>query len=129
MFESLSRHLPMYMVPSYLVPISTIPMTMQAKIDKRLLQATFDDLVDNVLTLCAPAHEGNGHVSVDISSTVVALSDWERDVVATLAHTLQIEEAAVQSSSSFFNLGLDSVSAIRFCHALRRSDLGDFTVA
>ena len=128
-FESLSRHLPMYMVPSYLVPISTIPMTMQAKIDKRLLQATFDDLVDNVLTLCAPAHEGNGHVSVDISSTVVALSDWERDVVATLAHTLQIEEAAVQSSSSFFNLGLDSVSAIRFCHALRRSDLGDFTVA
>ena len=128
-FESLSRQLPVYMVPSYLVPISTIPMTAQAKIDKRLLQATLDNLGDSEITQCAPAHAINVDINGEINGKPAALSDWEKGVAGTLARVLQIDVEGIWRSTSFFNLGLDSVSAIRFCHNLRQSDLADFTVA
>ncbi|KAF2632433.1 nonribosomal peptide synthetase-like protein 2 [Macroventuria anomochaeta] len=128
-FISLSRQLPVYMVPSYLVPISKIPMTAQGKIDKRLLQATFNNLSDTELTQSSPTHATNGEINGKTNGTSTTLSDWEKSVAEILAHILEINVEGIRRSSSFLNLGLDSVSAIRFCHSLRRSDLGDFTVA
>lgn len=128
-FGSLSRQLPVYMVPSYLVPISKLPMTIQAKIDKRLLQATFVNLSDNDLTQAAPAHITNGKANGDVNGAATRLSAWEKSVAEVLAQVLEIKVEDIRRNSSFFNLGLDSVSAIRFCHILRRSDLGDFAVA
>ncbi|KAF3051041.1 nrps [Didymella keratinophila] len=128
-FATLQRQLPMYMVPSYLVPISNLPMTAQAKIDKRLLRSTFMSLSEDDLLRAAPTPTGNGETNVDSNSSVTLLSTWERSVAAVLAQVLGINATAIRQTSSFFNLGLDSVSAIRFCHNLRRSGLGDFTVA
>ncbi|KAF9697365.1 hypothetical protein EKO04_005054 [Ascochyta lentis] len=128
-FETLSRQLPGYMVPSYIIPVSRIPMTAQAKIDKRVLQATFVGLNDTALTQSGPAHATNGKCNDGTHTPEIALSDWEERVVEILAHTLQVNSTHIQRSSSLFNLGLDSVSAIRFCNTLRRSGLGDFTVA
>ncbi|KAJ4406130.1 hypothetical protein N0V91_004802 [Didymella pomorum] len=124
-FTSLQRQLPVYMVPSYLIPISKLPMTLQAKIDKRLLQSTFTRLNDNDLSGAAAMSTANG----DSSSIITPLSTWQGSVAEVLAKVLDIRATAIRQSSSFFNLGLDSVSAIRFCHSLRRSGLGDFTVA
>ncbi|KAJ4381997.1 hypothetical protein N0V86_002323 [Didymella sp. IMI 355093] len=128
-FASLQRQLSVYMVPSYLIPISKLPMTAQAKIDKRLLQSTFIDLSDDDLSRAAPTRTANGETNGDINGTTTAFSTWQKKVVEVLAKVLGIRGAGVRSDSSFFNLGLDSVSAIRFCHILRRSGLGDFTVA
>ncbi|KAF1933087.1 nonribosomal peptide synthetase 2 [Didymella exigua CBS 183.55] len=128
-FGSLRRLLPVYMVPSYLIPISRLPMTAQAKIDKRLLQATFANLSDDDLTRAAPAHTTNGETNGDANGTTTSPSTWQKSVAEVLAKVLEIKVEGIRQTSSFFNLGLDSISAIRFCHHLRRSDLGDFTVA
>lgn len=128
-FESLSRRLPAYMMPSYLVTISKVPMTAQAKIDKRLLKASFDDLEQNALSHFAPAITGNGDSSGHTNSTPANLSNWEKSVAYTLARILDIDAEKIHLTSSFFNMGLDSVSAIRFCHRLRQSDIADFSVA
>lgn len=128
-FASLQRHLPVYMVPSYLIPISNLPMTAQAKIDKRLLQSTFTKLSDDDLSRAAPAHTINGETKLDSNGVTTLLSTWRKSVAGVLAEVLGLQATGIRHTSSFFNLGLDSVSAIRFCHNLRRSGLGDFTVA
>lgn len=127
-FETLQKQLPVYMVPSYLIPISGLPMTAQAKIDKRLLQATFTNLSDDRLARVAP-HAINGEDNVVTNGTINPLSLWQKSVAEVLATVLEIDSEAIGQTSSFFNLGLDSVSAIRFCHRLRLSGLGDFAVA
>ncbi|UPX14186.1 uncharacterized protein EKO05_0004676 [Ascochyta rabiei] len=124
--ENLSRQLPGYMVPSYVIPVSRIPMTAQAKIDKRLLQETFVGLTDTALTNSGAS---NDEIDGRSKSKEINMSDWELSVADILAHVLQVNLAEIQRTTSFFNLGLDSVSAIRFCNSLRRSGLGDFTVA
>ncbi|KAJ8117348.1 hypothetical protein OPT61_g1437 [Boeremia exigua] len=128
-FESLARQLPTYMIPSYLITISKIPMTAQAKIDKRLLQATFNKLKDADLSQFAPAHIGDDIINGDSKGAVPSLSDWEKSVADVLASVLGISSEGIRPISSFFNLGLDSVSAIRFCHSLRKRGIADFTVA
>ncbi|KAJ4324710.1 hypothetical protein N0V94_001107 [Neodidymelliopsis sp. IMI 364377] len=128
-FDALSRQLPEYMVPSYLIPISKIPMTPQAKIDKRLLQTSLVGLTDDALAQSAPALTNNCENGCETSGMIPALSNWESSVAEILARILSINVEGIRRSSSFFNLGLDSVSAIRFCNTLRRSGLGDFTIA
>lgn len=127
-FETLSRRLPTYMVPSYVIPVSRIPMTAQAKIDKRLLQTTFIELNDMQLTQTAPAQVANVDSNGQMNGAKI-LPGWETNIAEILARVLQVDVGDITPSSSFFNLGLDSVSAIRFCNSVRRSALGDFTVA
>jgi amino acid adenylation domain-containing protein len=124
LFASLSRLLPVYMVPSYLFPISQLPMTAQAKIDKRLLRTVFQELSDVEMDYAGPAHETNGE---NISETT-SLTEWEKSVADVLVKLLNLGTRSVRRNTSFFNLGLDSVSAIRFCNALRSLDLGDYTI-
>ncbi|KAJ4993057.1 peptide synthetase [Stagonosporopsis vannaccii] len=128
-FDSLSRQLPAYMVPSHLVAISKVPMTAQAKIDKRLLKTTFYDLEQSALSYFAPAIAGNSDMNGHSNGTSASLSDWERGVANVLAHTLDVEVEQIHLTSSFFNLGLDSVSAIRFTYRLREAGIADFSVA
>ncbi|KAF7682086.1 nonribosomal peptide synthetase 2 [Alternaria burnsii] len=121
LFDLLSQRLPPYMVPSYLIPISCLPMTMQAKIDKGLLQNLFWDLAENQLEVTMQ--------STDSDQGPEMLSPWEKGVVQALAWTLDISPKELRRTSSFFNVGLDSVSAIRFCNRLRTLDLGDFAIS
>ena len=127
--ESLSRQLPVYMLPTYLIAISKIPMTAQGKIDKRVLQATFSNLTDAELTQYAPGQMNMDRANNGSSSAATSLSAWEEDVAKALAHLLELEVEQIRPTTSFFNLGLDSVSAIRFCHCLRQLNIADFTVA
>jgi amino acid adenylation domain-containing protein len=124
LFASLSRLLPAYMVPSYLLPISQLPMTAQAKVDKRLLRTVFQELSDVEMDYAGPAHETNGE---DISETT-SLTEWEKSVADVLITLLDLETRIIRRNTSFFNLGLDSVSAIRFCNVLRSLELGDYTI-
>ncbi|KAH7356226.1 hypothetical protein BKA66DRAFT_428480 [Pyrenochaeta sp. MPI-SDFR-AT-0127] len=121
LFQSLLRRLPSYMVPSHLIPISRIPMTAQAKIDKRFLQNMFAGLSEESLLSTSEPHDDTCESGVS--------SGWESDVAQILADVLELPSSDVLRRSSFFNLGLDSVSAIRFCNALRRENLGDFAVS
>ncbi|KAF7566642.1 EntF, Non-ribosomal peptide synthetase module protein [Pyrenophora tritici-repentis] len=121
LFALLSRRLPTYMVPSNLIPISYLPMTPQAKIDRRLLLNLFSGLTEAYLTHTANSEENSEEPGLS--------SEWEQSVAQVLAQVLDIPPSTIRRSSSFFNLGLDSVSAIQFCSELRKEELGDFAVS
>lgn len=120
-FDLLSRRLPSYMMPSHIIPISCVPMTAQAKVDKRLLQRLFDQLDESTLLRATRAQ----HTGDEAEPS----SQWEKDVAEILAQTLDVPPNELRRTSSFFNVGLDSVSAIRFCNELRRVRLADFSVS
>ncbi|KAI4745069.1 peptide synthetase [Aureobasidium sp. EXF-12298] len=110
-FAHLADHLPVYMVPDALVPVSAIPQTSQGKIDKRRL--TSDGSALSVEDLNAYSQGFNDDVEVG------ELSATEQQLVSALADTLQTPHTSISRSTSFFALGLDSVSAIRFATKLR----------
>ncbi|KAI8936771.1 hypothetical protein NX059_006018 [Plenodomus lindquistii] len=120
MFELLSSKLPSYMVPLHLIPLSCLPMTVQGKIDKRILQATFKSMTE----------EGLADTSTyqALSETNLRLSEWEASVASVLSKMLDVPVREIRRETSFFSIGLDSVSAIRFCNELRRATLGDFSI-
>ncbi|KAF2644626.1 nonribosomal peptide synthetase-like protein 2 [Massarina eburnea CBS 473.64] len=121
LYETLSVQLPLYMVPSHLVPITHIPMTPQAKIDKRLLRSAFENLVVDWLELTTPIRIEDGAVE--------ELSTSEQEIVEVLARTLSIDAKDVRHAQSFFNLGVDSVSAIRFAQGLRNAGFNQVSVS
>jgi hypothetical protein len=121
LFSNLAQRLPSYMVPSHLVPISRLPMTAQAKVDKRLLQSTFIQLSAQDLVFVSQSHDA----AIDTGITTA----WDDSVAFILSRTLDLPLVDIKRTSSFFGLGLDSVSAIRFSNDLLLSDLGDFAIS
>lgn len=120
-FDTLSLQLPAYMVPTHLIPISSIPMTPQAKIDKRSLRSTFSNLKQEDLDLTSTdstADPDNHFFSVS-----------EEKIAKALSNILMLPMTDIKRSSSFFGLGLDSVSAIRFAKDLRDAGLGHLPVS
>ncbi|KAH7548793.1 hypothetical protein BM1_10818 [Bipolaris maydis] len=123
LFDLLSRRVPSYMVPSHLIPISCLPMTPQAKIDKRFLQRLFSSCEEHTLNNATNSN------SITETEEGELLSQWERDVSQLLIRMLATSSDKLKRTSSFFNLGIDSVSAIRFCSELRKAGLGDYSVS
>ncbi|KAF1842551.1 uncharacterized protein K460DRAFT_187670 [Cucurbitaria berberidis CBS 394.84] len=121
LFTSLSHRLPSYMVPSHVLPISRIPMTAQAKINKRLLHSMLESLPEGALIHTTEPQ--------DTDEVADPSSEWENRATAVLARALDLPLSEIRRTSSFFSLGLDSISAISFCNSLRAADLGDVAVS
>lgn len=111
MFDSISLQLPTYMLPTHIVPINFLPMTPQAKIDKAMLRNTFKSLDQVYLEVTSM-----GNVVSQDSGISSAL---HMKIAKALSQTLNQPLDSIKRSSSFFNLGLDSVSAIHFAKLLR----------
>lgn len=109
-FQDLTAALPHYMIPTALIPITSIPMTVQGKVDKRKLISCFNALDGQVLDAC-------GGVSKETEHT--EWSDTERTVAHALSRVLKVDTRTIEKHSSFFRHGLDSVLAIRFAAHLR----------
>ncbi|KAF2019676.1 nonribosomal peptide synthetase-like protein 2 [Aaosphaeria arxii CBS 175.79] len=113
--DSLTSKLPSYMVPTHLIPITSIPLTSQTKIDKRSLLAAYKTLSKEYLESITSSSSNTEEPAV--------FSSQETEIVEALAETLKISQEDVSRDSSFFNLGLDSVSAIQFCRRLRNRSI------
>lgn len=120
-FESLMSRLPAYMVPTHIIPISAVPYTTQTKIDKRLLLSTYESLSTEYLQSAAYA------TSED--SGPGALTEHERSIAQILAETTNVSLDDVSRTTSFFSLGLDSISAIQFSRMLRYAGVADVPVS
>lgn len=122
LFAELLRCLPSYMVPSHLIPVSLLPMTVQGKIDKRHLQALFEPLTETSLAPFSEVYDDAGEMEITDA--------WESQVAQVLAETLgDARLGNIARNSSFYSLGLDSVSAISFSNKLRQAKLGDFALS
>jgi amino acid adenylation domain-containing protein len=112
LFAHLADHLPIYMVPDALVPVSAIPQTSQGKIDKRRLARDSSALSIGDLSTYS---QGSG----DDDDETSELSETEKHLLSALADTLHMPHTSIYRSTSFFALGLDSMSAIRLATKLR----------
>ncbi|KAJ1658698.1 Nonribosomal peptide synthetase [Dispira simplex] len=102
LLESLSKALPFFMVPDYVVPIIEIPHTMNGKVDRKQLAAlTLHDLNDNL-----------ANVQYDLSPVEQITFTYLRDLVKDILR-LPDRHHPIQTGSSFFKLGGDSITAIQ----------------
>ncbi|TVY37427.1 Nonribosomal peptide synthetase [Lachnellula subtilissima] len=112
LFKSLESALPAYMIPSALIPVSYLPSTSQGKIDKRLLVQQYEALGVDYLDLASQAsRSASNHEWTSI----------EMDIAKSLAQITKLPLEQVSINSSFFNLGIDSISAITFSRLLRQN--------
>ncbi|QDS75545.1 nrps [Venturia effusa] len=103
-------HLPGYMVPTHFIPISKLPLSANNKTEVKVLKTLFEDMsVEDLQSLC-DSPEGGGE-----------LSEKENRVIDVLQKFVRISKADVFSSSSIFELGLDSISVIGFTRALKNA--------
>ncbi|ORX99680.1 nonribosomal peptide synthetase-like protein 2 [Clohesyomyces aquaticus] len=109
-FESLALRLPNYMLPSHLVPISRIPTTSQSKVDKHHLHSLFQRMSAQDMDFVAFTPTASNEDS--------DLSEKEKSIAVALAQSIGIPTSDVKRKSSFFSLGLDSISAIKFSRCL-----------
>lgn len=113
LFDRLEDSVPAYMVPSFLVPLSRLPMTTQGKLDKRLLRSTFEKLEGSARESFSRAQENS---TGDGPETPI-----ESSIGDALAGMLQIPLANISRHSSFFALGLNSLNAIQLARSLENS--------
>ncbi|KAJ1659578.1 Nonribosomal peptide synthetase [Dispira simplex] len=102
LLERLSKALPSFMVPDYVVPIVEIPHTVNGKVDRKQLAAlTLDDLGDNT-----------AHIQYDLSPAEEIKFTSLRDLIKDI---LRLPDAhpPIYPGSSFFKLGGDSITAIQ----------------
>ena len=111
LFSDLEASLPSYMIPSLLVPISYIPMTAQGKIDRRRLIKALSKLDRDSVEQFSQPFEHNLNDQ--------EWSQLERNISNILCVTIKCAQEDVGRRTSFFSLGLDSISAVSFAKSLR----------
>lgn len=112
LFKSLESALPAYMIPSALIPVTCLPSTSQGKIDKKLLIKQFQALDVDYLDLASQTSTGGS----DRGWTAL-----EMEFAKSLSHFAKVPLEQITPDTSFFNLGIDSISAISFARLLRQS--------
>ncbi|KHN96077.1 Amino acid adenylation [Metarhizium album ARSEF 1941] len=111
----LSRSLPSYMVPDHFVPMETLPKTSSGKADRAVLLEIFSRAVSKNGqrhardTKDEQSCEGSGPALVSIKMEV--------------ARVLSLDFCHLDSSSNFFQLGGNSLLAIKLVARLRRSGI------
>ncbi|KAK6586729.1 hypothetical protein PZA11_000019 [Diplocarpon coronariae] len=121
LYRSLDAALPAYMIPSALIPVSLMPSTPQGKIDKRLLVKHFQSLDLGTIDRCSQATS---------SAADHTWTDLERTIAEAVAEVSKVSVTEIGPETSFFSLGIDSISAIRLSKHLvrvtgKRVDISD----
>ncbi|MBW9147271.1 AMP-binding protein, partial [Clostridium sp. CM027] len=96
--ESLSKELPDYMIPAYFIQIEKIPLTPNGKIDRKALP------------------EPDGEISTGVEYAVPR-NEIEEKMVKVWSEVLGVKKVGIDDS--FFELGGDSIKAIRMISKLR----------
>ncbi len=112
LYKDIEVALPAYMVPSSLVPVSFLPSTSQGKIDKRALVKGFLELDTHHLNLASKTLK---------SSSDHTWTGFEQEIAKAVAEVSGVPLLNVGPDTSFFSLGIDSISAISISRTLRQS--------
>jgi aryl carrier-like protein len=111
LYDILVSSVPIYMVPSFLVPLSSLPMTNQGKADKGRLITVFQSFgADNLEPFSC---------QTELPGQDDHWSDLGRKIARAVADIANTPVTNIRPSTSFFSLGLDSISAISLSRVLR----------
>jgi amino acid adenylation domain-containing protein len=103
-------HLPGYMVPTHIIPMTRFPLSANNKAEMKVLKSIYQDLsLEDLQRLSSMA------VEQTVKST------QEKEIIAILSKFIGSPEASISSWSSIFELGLDSISVISFARSLREA--------
>ncbi|POS84912.1 hypothetical protein EPUL_005926, partial [Erysiphe pulchra] len=104
--------LPGYMVPTYFIPVKVIPLNMNNKVDVKKLSAQYDEIKIEYLQ--------------KIKNQIQQEHTWssrQLEVLSKIGSAIGVEISALSQKTNIYELGLDSISMIKFCRALQNSGL------
>ncbi|KAL3455976.1 hypothetical protein BJX64DRAFT_294545 [Aspergillus heterothallicus] len=116
---ALFERLPAYMVPSYFLPLASLPMNASGKADRRYLKSLLRDMPNDVLGQYRPLSKREQRLP----------SSAEEQRLHTIwSDTLHLDAQLIGADDNFFQVGGDSVSAMRVAAVARQQGL-DISVA
>ncbi|KAF6826568.1 nonribosomal peptide synthase (Bacitracin synthase 3) [Colletotrichum plurivorum] len=104
-----------YMVPKFVIPMSTFPKLASRKVDRKTLKKVVDNLPHDFMAQCVLESSDASHevVPVETPAEEVLQSIW--------ADVFDVSPEQLGREASFFALGGDSISAISLTGHLRRA--------
>ena len=104
------KKLPVYMVPTHIIPLSCIPLSVNNKVDNKGLAKIYMETPLDILQSLASKEEREN-----------SLSRTETQIRSVLANMTKLHLKDIKSSSTIFELGLDSVSVVSLARRLKKS--------
>ncbi|KAJ5088104.1 hypothetical protein N7456_011720 [Penicillium angulare] len=103
-------HLPGYMVPTHIIPLTAFPLSANNKADMKVLKSLYQELsLEDIQSLTA------------MTTNQAAKSAQEEKLIALLTKFIGSTQLVISSWSSIYELGLDSISVIGFSRSLREA--------
>lgn len=121
LYDQLRDVLPSYMVPESLILLPKLPLTSQGKVDKCALTAMYNALDHAELAVYTSDHPTLG--------APVMPSETERSIIEILANMACVPTSDINTHSSFFGYGIDSIRAIAFAKRLKESNIANIDVS
>jgi acyl carrier protein len=121
LFSEISTKLPSFEIPSLLVSVSEIPMTEANRKDGAKILAKFQQLASEDLKVFSRKLEG---AEMDDD-----LTDIENTIASALSAVTGADLQQIRKYTSFYKLGLDSLSAISFSRRLQDAGCGRLPVS
>ncbi|KAH8665275.1 hypothetical protein BGZ60DRAFT_540731 [Tricladium varicosporioides] len=107
--KTLIEYLPTYMVPSLFIPIGYVPMTLTAKVDRKLLKLNASKFTTEEFEIYSLASQ---HKTATTTTT-------EKQLQHLWAEVLNKDPGTIGANDSFFRLGGDSITAMKLVTAAR----------
>ncbi|KAI9742124.1 MAG: NRPS [Cirrosporium novae-zelandiae] len=112
--EACRQLLPAYMVPDVIIPVSFIPLApISGKADAKKLKALFASIPLSELLGQEHSNNTKGRVERELTETEEKIRD-------ALVSTIKIDPCSVKHTSSIFQFGIDSLTAISLSIRLRK---------
>ncbi|KAI5306858.1 Nonribosomal Peptide Synthase (NRPS), partial [Ascosphaera pollenicola] len=121
LFNILETELPPYMVPSIMLPVPSFPLNSSGKKDWR-------PLLDHLKSLDHDMLDSYSRRS-DFSENEDQLSETEAIIASCVSQVTNTPLEDVRKHSSFFSLGLDSISATSLSKSLKSRGLGQIDIS
>ncbi|KAK3342242.1 hypothetical protein B0H65DRAFT_575164 [Neurospora tetraspora] len=112
-FQSVEARVPSYMIPSFIIPLSKLPVTASGKLDRRLLEESFTSLTHEYLASVSPSIG-----SSDSDDDSGEWSETESKVAEIVCRIFAVNRSSVQRWTPLTAFGLDSISAIELSKQL-----------
>lgn len=111
--------LPTYMAPTHFLPISTMPLSINNKVDNKVLKALYSETTLDVLQRLTKREDNED----------AKWSETETRLRSVLANVTKLHTSNIHRSSTVFELGLDSVSVVGLARRLKRAGFATATVS
>ncbi|KNC99503.1 amino acid adenylation domain-containing protein [Spizellomyces punctatus DAOM BR117] len=119
--EECRRTLPYYMVPNTVVPLTELPRGLAGKVDRKALQAIYETMDTELLGVFSSSARQDA-VAAN-ASTTEPWSPMELVIRSHISSISHVPEMDIGRTTSIFQLGLDSISAIQLSAKFKQSNL------